>query len=258
MIFYRKTIANILLFIEALLLILLTITFSLKITILNKNHMMKKLKKTDYYEKTYEEIKDTMKYITRKSGYNEYIIEDTFTIEDIKNDINKYVVSIYNNKELELNTEHLKENITNNLEEYIKTKNKVRTEEQKKEYIDKIISTYKNEITLSGQLDNLKLDRYIKMDNTLNVVFLIDLIIILIINKKIFNKREYSTVLFISGISLLLINILTRTINFKDIFIYNDAVSSVIKKSINSSLFIMVPFIIIYIIAGLSIRKIRK
>ena len=253
MILRRKLSANILLFIEVLLLVLIIITFSLKITILNEKYVIKQLKKTNYYETLYEEIKDTMKYITKKSGYNEYIIEETFKIEDVENDVNKFVKSIYKNKELDLNTEHLKENITNNLEEYIKLKEKIRTEEQKKEYVNKIINTYKNEIQLSNKL-NIKLDKYIKINNILNIMFVIDLIVVMIINKKIFNKKEFDTLLFSSGISLIGINILIKTIKFSNIFIYNNTVSELIKRIINKSILITIPLTLIVIILGILIR----
>lgn len=263
MILRRKLYANLLLFIEVLLLVLVVITFSLKVTILREKFVIKQLKKTNYYETVFESIKDTAKYITKKSGYNEYIIEDTFKIEDVENDVNKFVKSIYKNQEIEFNTEHLKENITYNLEEYINLKGKIRTEEQKKEYVNKILSVYKNEIQLSNKLNNIKLDKYIKINNILNIIFIIDLIVIMIINKKIFNKKEYDTILFSSGISLVGINILVRTIKFSNIFIYNNTVSELIKRIINKSILFTIPLTLIVIILGISIylinnKKIKK
>ena len=247
----RPIVSNILLFIESLLLILITLTFSLKITLLNQNSVLKQLKKTDYYEKVNDEIIDTMKYITRKTGYKDYIVEDIYSKEDIKNDINKFVNSLYKNNELNLNTEHLKENLENNLEKYLEEKGKEPTGKEK-EYIKKIESTYKNEVLLMDQMkENSKtISSYNKTISCLMPIFIIDFIVLLIINKMIFNKKEYHVIALTSAISLTAINIFTKTLNFKNLFIYNDNVSQVIKKLINNAQFVIIIFIILYIILG--------
>ena len=102
----RKIISNILLFLESILLFLILITFTLRITILNKNNVIKKLDKTNYYEKVYNETLDNMKYITRKSGYSSKIIDDTFSIEDIKrntkNELYKRLVTQCENYEINI------------------------------------------------------------------------------------------------------------------------------------------------------------
>lgn len=67
----RKIISNILLSIESILLFLILITFTLRITILNKNNIIKKLDKTNYYEKVYNETLDNMKYITKKQDIHQ-------------------------------------------------------------------------------------------------------------------------------------------------------------------------------------------
>lgn len=249
----RPIVSNILLFIESLLIVLITLLFSLKFTILNEKSAIKQLKKTDYYEKVNNETKDTMKYITRKSGYKDYIVDDIYSIEDITNDINTFVKSIYNNTELKLNTEHLKENITNNLENYLKEKNKIITEQEKTEYMNKIVSTYKNEVRLMKELNNNSetISGYNKTLNFLIPLFIIDFIVILIINKKIYNKKEYHVLAFTSAISLIGINVFIKTLNIKSLFVYNNNVSEIIKRLIYKSQFIITIFILLYIIIGL-------
>ena len=65
--FLRPIISNILLVIESILLFFITSMFILKITVFNKNYVVKKIDST-YYETIYKETQDTMFYIARKSN----------------------------------------------------------------------------------------------------------------------------------------------------------------------------------------------
>lgn len=255
----RKIISNILLFLESILLFLILITFTLRITILNKNNIIKKLDKTNYYEKVYNETLDNMKYITRKSGYSSKIIDETFSIEDIKRNTKNYIESIYENKKIEINTEFLKENIEENLDNYIKEKNIEVNDSKKAEYINKIATTYKNEIRLMNEFNDTSsyINKYINLSNTLLILFVIDLIVIIIINKKIFNKQEYYIPCLSSVISLLITNIIVKIIS-KNLFIYNNQVTEVIKLVIKKSLGINILLILLFIILGIITFKFIK
>ena len=83
--FLRPIISNILLVIESILLFFITSMFILKITVFNKNYVVKKIDST-YYETIYNETQDTMFYIARKSNLRENFVQNVFTIEDVKND----------------------------------------------------------------------------------------------------------------------------------------------------------------------------
>ena len=253
----RKIISNILLCIESILLFLILITFTLRITILNKNNIIKKLDKTNYYEKVYNETLDNMKYITKKTGYSSKILNDTFNVEDIKRNTKKYIESIYENKKIEINTEFLKENIEENLDNYIKENNLDNS--KKTEYINKITATYKNEIRLMKEFNDasLYINKYVNLSNTLLILFIIDLIVMIIINKKVFNKQEYYIPCFSSVISLLVTNIIVKIIS-KNLFVYNNQVTEVIKLVIKKSLGINILLILLFIILGIIAFKFIK
>ena len=256
----RKIISNILLFIESILLFSIVILFTLKITILNKNNIIKKIDKTNYYEKVYNETIDNMKYITRKSGYSSKIIDDVLSIEDIKRDVNEYVENIYSNNKIEVNTQFVKANIEENLNNYIKENNLKIEESEKKEYINKITSTYKNEIRLMKQFNDVSKDinKYNSLSNILLLLFIIDLVILVIINKKIFNKQQYHILCFQTALSSL-ITCLYIKIMYKKLFIYNNAVTDVFKLVIKKGLGINIIFIIILTIIGIiTYKKIKE
>lgn len=256
----RPIISNILLFIEALVLFILTLLLVLKTTVLSENHVIKQLEKTNYYETVYNESLDTMMYITKKDGFSGSIIKNTFTTEDIKKDINLFVESFYKGETVTLNTEHLKENITNNLEQYIETNQLEITEDQKQQYINKMISTYKNEIRLMNKFtdESKKINKYNKIINTFIILFMIDIIVLIIINKKIFNKTEFLTLSSSSALALTLTTLYLQTLNLKNIFIYNNVISEIIKKIIKNIEIRNILFILLYIIISIVFYKRQK
>jgi hypothetical protein len=256
----RPIISNILLTIESILLFLITGMFILKLTILNENYIIKKLDKTNYYEAVYNETKDTISYIARKSSISERIINNVFTQENIKKDVNKFIKNSYQGKKVEINTELLKENINRNIETYEEEKNIVLDDSVKRHFVNKVTETYKNEITLMNnyEKESKTISKYSSLNNTLLLLFIVDLIVLLIINKKIFRKAEYHIILLSSSISLLLTFIYTKLLNLNKIFIYNENVSKVIRKVVINPTYILFIFIIIYLIGGVYLLKSKK
>ena len=253
----RPIMSNILLVIESILLTLLTVLLILKFTVLNEKNVIKKLEKSNYYENVYNEIKDNMSYVTAKSGYSKKIVSDIFTQEDVKKDINNFVKSMYKGEHLQINVELLKENLNRNLEENIEEKNIVKTENEKSNYISKMTSIYKNEIRLMNQMDNFSksLSKFNNLTNIVIVLFALDLAVIIIINKKILKKEEYSVLFNTSALTMLGINLFMITIKLNEIFIYNNNITEIVKQLIKQPLRTSIVISIIYIIIGLIIYK---
>lgn len=256
----RPIISNILLIIESILLFLITGMFILKITVLNENYIIKKLNKTNYYETVYNETSDTMAYIARKSNIKERLINNTFTQEDIKRDVNKFIKNFYQGNKIEINTELLKENVNRNIETYEEEKNIKLDDKIKKEFLNKITETYKNEIILMNnyEKESKTLSKYVSLNNILLLLFIVDLVVLLIINNKIFRKKEFHIILFSSSLSLLITFIYTKLLNFKNIFIYNENVSKVIRRVVIDPTYLIIIFVIIYTALGIYIAKQKK
>ena len=256
----KPIVSNILLLIEAILLSLITLIFVSKITILNEKYIIKKMAKTNYYDQVYDEIKDDMAYITRKSGFSSRIIDDIFKKEDLKKDINNFIKQTYKNEKNVINVELLKENLNKNLEEYLEEKGLEITETDKKTYINKITTTYKNRVNLMNYLDSSSkaLSKLYKSNNSFIVLFIIDLIVLIGINKKIFRKKEYNVLTFTSALTLIGISIFIKTININNLFIYNIEISNLIKAIIQKFTNISFLIAIIYIIAPIMLKKYIK
>ena len=257
--FLRPIIGNILLIIESILLFFITTMFILKITVFNKNYVIKNIDNS-YYEETYNETIDTMSYIARKSNLKERFVQNVFTIEDVKKDTKQFINSFYKGEHAGINTELIKENINKNIEDYEEESNKSIDEKVKNDFISKITSTYKNEIRLLNNYEKASksFNKFNNLNNTLLLLFIIDLIILLIINKKIFRNSEYHIILLSSSISLFITFIYIRLLNIKNLFIYKENVSNIVKKIIINPTYISIIFIIIYLISGIYIIRKKK
>lgn len=257
--FLRPIISNILLIIESILLFSITAMFILKITVFNEKYAIKKIDKT-YYENIYNETLDTISYIARKSNFKERLVQNIFTKEDIENDTKLFVESFYKGEKVEINIELVKEILKNNIEDYEEEKNIKIEENKKNNFISKVTSTYKNEIRLLNNFENQSktFNKFNKLNSTLLMLFIVDLIILLVINKIIFKKTEYHIILLSSSIALFITFIYTKLLNLKNLFIYNENVSRIVKKIITNPTYLLFIFIIIYTTLGIYLVKKKK
>ena len=101
------------------------------------------------------------------------------------------------------------------------------------------------------------LNKYITLSNTLLIIFVLDLIVLIFINKKILNRQEYYILCFSSAISLLATNIFVKVFT-KKLFIFNNQVTDVFKLVIKKSLGLNILFILILIVLGILTHKYIK
>ena len=251
----KKVISNILLFLETILLFSIILLVITKLTF-NKKTVIKKMAKTDYYETVSNETLDTMKYISRKSGFSDRVLNDIFVIEDVKRDINEYVDDIFNNKQVNIDISSLKENIETNLDKYIEEKELEVTPDKKKEYVNKIVYTYKNEIRLMKEYNDSAKDikNISRITTVLLILFIVDLIVLMIINKVIFKKLELYVLCFSSASALLVTELLVKLLS-NNLFIYNNALTKVFKLVIDKVLIINLIITVILIVLGIVSKK---
>lgn len=257
--FIRPIISNILLAIETILLFSITVIFILKITVFNEKYAIKKIDES-YYENVYNETLDTISYIAKKSNFKERLVQNIFTKEDVENDTKLFIKSFYKGEKVEINTEQVKEFLKNNIEDYEEEKNIKIDENKKNNFTSKVTSTYKNEIRLLNNFENQSktFNKFNKLNSTLLIIFIIDLIILVVINKMVFKKTEYHIILLSSSISLFITFIYTKLLNLKNLFIYNENVSRIVKKIIISPTYLLFIFIIIYTVLGVYLIKQKK
>ena len=242
-----KYIISIILAFLLMLSILLTVALQIvSTTILNKDYILGKLDEANYYNNVYEQIKDSLAGYIGPSGLDEEVLENIYTREQVKEDINLIINNIYENKNDKINTEDIKEKLQNNIEASVGSG--LLTKENKKsieDFIDKIADEYVQNISHDpyfekvGMIINKVKDMIGKVEGIIIFVPIILAVVILLLNIKQISSaiRFIAISILTSGVIGIVIKVFLETkINISNILIINDSFSEVIKNVINSIL----------------------
>ena len=242
-----KYIISIILAFLLMLSILLTVALQIvSTTILNKDYILGKLDEANYYNNVYEQIKDSLAGYIGPSGLDEEVLENIYTREQVKEDINLIINNIYENKDDKINTEDIKEKLQNNIEASVGSG--LLTKENKKsieDFIDKIADEYVQNISHDpyfekvGMIINKVKDMIGKVEGIIIFVPIILAVVILLLNIKQISSaiRFIAISILTSGVIGIVIKVFLETkINISNILIINDSFSEVIKNVINSIL----------------------
>ena len=242
-----KNIISIILAFLLMLSILLTVALQIvSSTILNKDYIFGKLDEANYYNNVYEQIKDSLAGYIGPSGLDEEVLENIYTREQVKEDINLIINNIYENKDDKINTEDIKEKLQNNIEASVGSG--LLTKENKKsieDFIDKIADEYVQNISHDPYFEKLGIimnkakDIVGKVDGIIIFVPIILAVVILLLNIKQISSaiRFISISILTSGLIGIVIKLFIEAkINISNILIINDSFSEVIKNVINSIL----------------------
>lgn len=242
-----KYIISIILAFLLMLSILLTVALQIvSTTILNKDYILGKLDEANYYNNVYEQIKDSLAGYIGPSGLDEEVLENIYTREQVKEDINLIINNIYENKNDKINTEDIKEKLQNNIEASVGSG--LLTKENRnsiEDFIDKIADEYVQNISHDpyfekvGMIINKVKDMIGKVEGIIIFVPIILAVVILLLNIKQISSaiRFISISILTSGVIGIVIKVFLETkINISNILIINDSFSEVIKNVINSIL----------------------
>ena len=242
-----KNIITLILAFLLMLSILLTVTVQIvSTTILNKDYILGKLDEANYYNNVYEQIKDSLAGYIGPSGLDEEVLENIYTREQVKEDINLIINNIYENKDDKINTEDIKEKLQNNIEASVGSG--LLTKENRnsiEDFIDKIADEYVQNISHDPYFEKLGIimnkakDIVGKVDGIIIFVPIILAVVILLLNIKQISSaiRFISISILTSGLIGIVIKLFIEAkINISNILIINDSFSEVIKNVISSIL----------------------
>lgn len=253
---------GLLLMISTLLVFSLTLLLLLNNTGLKANYIIKIFDKNNYYEVLHEDIKTEMLYYTVQSGFSDDIIDDTFTIDEVATDVNKVIKNAYKGKDTEIDTKKFEERLDTKIDNYITEKNfKIANKEELYQFTIEMAKIYVNKIKMSSYISQIgklitKINKII--DKTL-IYLTVLLVISLIINLIFFKLKKIGVILFANSLLLIVIRIaITSLIPIKNIFIYNDLVSGVVKNIINNGLHYVMILAIIYFVIGVIVIVINN
>lgn len=209
---------------------LVTIAFS---TVLNKDYVVQKLEETDFYSGTYKLVESNFENYIYQSGLDEEVLKEICSQDKVKKDINIMLNNIYSGTNQSIDTTEISEKLNANIDKSgIKNKqNESAINEFVKhicqEYTDTLVhSKYETEINKMYNKINTLLS---KVYNTLLIVFVIDLILIIIINKKKISKDIQALGIALMSASIFQIvacQIITSNVDVKNIKIFNDVFSN--------------------------------
>lgn len=181
-------------------------------TILSKQYVMKSLEKNNYYETIYYDIEEGFEDYIMQSGLEKDVLENLYDKQKVHNDINMVLDTIYENKELNIDTKIVKEKLHERINNVLKENNRVPGREEKEAietFENTIIDVYNSKVVYSQKYVEQLADAYAKVQPiltkikiALGVVSLFLLVIIIAINKS--RKESVKTI----GIAMLTVGIL--------------------------------------------------
>lgn len=257
----KKIITYIISFFLSLCILLLTSLLIFSNTILSKNYMISMLEQNNYYERTYEDIKDGFKNYIMQSGLEESILDDLCSKEEVKNDINMVIDCLYENRGFQIDTQTMKNKLDNRINKVLKQNNRIPEAEEREAiqiFEDTIIDTYENGIVYSKSVIEKAGDLFEKGQKIMReitmmcgAVVAVLFIIIIVVNCNIKKILKFGGIAVLtSGILCSLIKLFVGNIMYH-ILILNVTFSETIKMIFESIINHFWGVGMIYIIIGL-------
>lgn len=243
----KKAISYVLSFVLVLMLLSLCLLAIVKSTILDEKYMISKLEDANYYERMNGEIIEQFKNYTIQSGLSDEVLENLFTEDKLKQDINNVIDSIYTGKELEISTSEIRENLKENILAEVEKEGKTVDfeDEAMKEYLKAIESAYESQVSYSTSTINSIGSTFEKVISLAQIVQIIVIVVtiviavlIIILNiKQIFGLNYLAISSMASGLFILIAKfLLGQSTDLKNIMLINQATSHVIQLVIEDLL----------------------
>ena len=243
----KKAISYVLSFVLVLMLLSLCLLAIVKSTILDEKYMISKLEDANYYERMNGEIIEQFKNYTIQSGLSDEVLENLFTEDKLKQDINNVIDSIYTGKELEISTSEIRENLKENILAEVEKEGKTVDfeDEAMEEYLKAIESAYESQVSYSTCTINSigsTFEKVISLAQTAQIIVIVVTIVIavliIILNiKQIFGLNYLAISSMASGLFILIAKfLLGQSTDLKNIMLINQATSHVIQLVIEDLL----------------------
>ena len=213
----------------------------LKTTIYNKDYILKLFDDNNYYEKLNENIKNEMSNNLIPTQLPDTVLDNIYTTDDIKKEINKMIDSLYTNESTEVETTKISENLNNN--------------------INKMTDIYKNKISQSNIYSQIKkiISKTNKYINTGLIILIIILPVLFIISLLL--KKDYNISLCFLTTSILDIALtfyIKSNLNIDKISIWDESISNMIRTTINKIINTSNTIVICLIIISIILILIKK
>lgn len=168
-------------FVCSLIVSLLTILVILKFTIYNSSYVYNLVNKNDYYNKVSLDIREEMENYMVSSGFLESILDDIYTIDDVKKDINNYLDNLYLGQKTNVDKEKIESKLNDNIDKYLKESNlSVINEDDIKSFVSDISSIYEKEVTLYHTFDSF-LASFARINKLINIGIIVSVVLVIVL-----------------------------------------------------------------------------
>lgn len=252
----------IILFIESILFCLLILCIIFNRTFLNKEYVLKTVESANSYKTLFDSIKTEMSYYTEQSGFEDDILDDTFTIEEVTVEFNKFINSVFDNTDIIIDSTTFKEKLNAKIEKYIENNNfEIINEEEINKFVNKLAEVYENKIKINGIANFLK-NVIQKINTKINngIVFLsIILVLLIVINMFAFKRKDLAVIFYFSSFLLIIMNFyIKNVIDLKHLFIYNQVITDPINLIINDVFLLFMLISLASFLIGVMLSIIQK
>lgn len=252
-------------FLTLILIVVTLLTLALNIVnakLLDENSVKERMEKLNIYDTVYQDLNTSFRSYTEQSGLEEEVLNDVITKEQVKNDVNGILDSIYQDKEYKIDATQLEQNLTTRIQESLKNANRTpnaREKEAIKTFVTTIGDVYENEV-FPAKIISSASSYVVKVSELATMAEPIMYAVIAVLVLAIFaiNFKEKSRFLSYMGISLMSSGVVLTVVdifvkwklNLQDISFLNSSISLLIQDLLQDVMTNVFTFGIIFIILG--------
>ena len=206
----------------------------------NSSPVLEEMQKQNYFERLSLDIEKEMKLDIISSGLPESILDNIYTTEMIKQEIESSLEATYRGETYEIQTEKVEENLKRNIEEYLEKNNIVGSDEESlNTFVKDTTNIYKSGINLYGYSKYIK-EFIIKIKKPISwIMFLLIIIeVLLMIGIGKIHQDKHLGASFLTTTLLLLFTsyYIKEHIDINHLFIFNEFFSDTLKAITNNIL----------------------
>ena len=253
-------------FLTLILIVVTLLTLALNIVnakLLDENSVKERMEKLNIYDTVYQDLNTSFRSYTEQSGLEEEVLNDVITKEQVKNDVNGILDSIYQDKEYKIDATQLEQSLTTRIQESLKNANRTpnaREKEAIKTFVTTIGDVYENEVFPAKVISSAS-SYVVKVSELATMAEPIMYAIIAVLVLAIFaiNFKEKSRFLSYMGISLMSSGVVLTVVdmfvkwklNLQDISFLNSSISLLVQDLLQDVMTNVFTFGIIFIILGI-------
>lgn len=263
----KRLISYVLSIILAVCILVLILMLDLNFTMFSKSNLKNKAASVDYYNRIYEVIMKSCEDDTMQSGFDNSILYNVISIQDVEKDTNRVIDKLYDNWDLNIDTSKQRAALNSNIDQFIVNKGYEVNDETRADinvYEDTIEDIYVKTISYSKENINDIATQLQKLKKMSKIIIGMMVVLGTIVGIAMFkiNKPSIGISMMAAGAILIFVKLYSATtLAVNNILILNRPFSDLIAAVINQVLQHMLIIGIILFVVGIIwtiIFEIRK